>query len=43
MQILLKASSRAPLRRLLCRLPDLERKIPAGVRLAVDVDPVDML
>jgi primosomal protein N' (replication factor Y) len=43
MQILLKASSRAPLRRLLCRLPDLEKKIPAGVRLAVDVDPVDML
>ncbi|WP_027715965.1 primosomal protein N' [Desulfuromonas sp. TF] len=43
MQILLKASSRAPLRRLLSRLPDLERKIPAGVRLAVDVDPVDML
>ena len=43
MQILLKSPSRAPLRRLLCRLPDLQKNIPSGVRLAVDVDPVDML
>jgi primosomal protein N' (replication factor Y) len=42
-QILLKATERLPLRRLLARLPELRRKIPAGVALTVDVDPVDML
>jgi primosomal protein N' (replication factor Y) (superfamily II helicase) len=42
-QILLKAPERLPLRRLLARLPELRKKIPAGVALAVDVDPVDML
>jgi primosomal protein N' (replication factor Y) len=42
-QILLKAPDRPPLRRLLSRLPALRRKVPAGVLLAVDVDPVDML
>jgi primosomal protein N' (replication factor Y) len=43
MQILLKAAERLPLRRLLVRMPELRKKIPAGVALAVDVDPVDML
>ncbi|WP_225911539.1 replication restart helicase PriA [Desulfuromonas versatilis] len=43
MQVLLKAPRRPPLRRLLVRLDVLRRKIPAGVALAVDVDPVDML
>jgi primosomal protein N' (replication factor Y) len=42
-QILLKATERLPMRRLLARLPELRKKIPAGVALAVDVDPVDML
>ena len=42
-QILLKAPERLQLRRLLARLPELRKKIPAGVALAVDVDPVDML
>jgi primosomal protein N' (replication factor Y) len=42
-QILLKSTERQPLRRLLSRLPELRKKIPAGVALAVDVDPVDML
>jgi len=42
-QILLKAAERAPLRRLLARLPLIGKLIPAGVSLAVDVDPVDML
>jgi primosomal protein N' (replication factor Y) len=42
-QILLKSPDRPPLRRLLSRLPALRRKVPAGVLLAVDVDPVDML
>ncbi len=42
-QILLKAPARMPLRRLLVRLPQLKKQIPAGVGLAVDVDPVDML
>jgi primosomal protein N' (replication factor Y) len=32
-----------PLRRLLAWLPELRKKIPAGVALAVDIDPVDML
>lgn len=42
-QILLKSPTRPSLRRLLARLPALRKKIPAGVALAVDVDPVDML
>ncbi|TYO97542.1 replication restart DNA helicase PriA [Geothermobacter ehrlichii] len=42
MQILLKASRRPPLRQLLDRLAALSRPVPAGVSLAVDVDPVDM-
>jgi primosomal protein N' (replication factor Y) len=42
-QLLLKAPERPPLRRLLARLPELRRQLPAGVALAVDVDPVDML
>jgi len=42
-QILLKSPTRPSLRRLLARLPTLRKKIPAGVALAVDVDPVDML
>lgn len=41
-QILLKASQRPSLRRLLAGLPELRKKIPAGVVLSVDVDPVDM-
>jgi primosomal protein N' (replication factor Y) (superfamily II helicase) len=42
-QILLKASRRPPLRRLLVCLAALQKSIPAGVRLVVDVDPLDML
>jgi primosomal protein N' (replication factor Y) len=42
-QILLKAPERLPLRRLLAWLPELRKKVPSGVALAVDVDPVDML
>ena len=42
-QILLKAAERLPLRRLLAHLDPLQKKVPAGVALAVDVDPLDML
>jgi primosomal protein N' (replication factor Y) len=42
-QILLKAPPRPSLRRLLARLPELRKRLPAGVALAIDVDPVDML
>lgn len=42
-QILLKAGRRMPLHRLLQYLGPLGKKIPAGVKLMVDVDPVDML
>jgi primosomal protein N' (replication factor Y) len=42
-QILLKAPARLSLRRLLMRLPQLQKQVPNGVGLAVDVDPVDML
>jgi primosomal protein N' (replication factor Y) len=42
-QILLKAPERLPLRRLLARVPELRKKISAGIVLSVDVDPVDML
>ncbi|PLX95216.1 MAG: primosomal protein N' [Desulfuromonas sp.] len=43
MQILLKASQRSVLQRLLDHLPELRRGLPAGVALAIDVDPLDML
>jgi primosomal protein N' (replication factor Y) len=43
MQILLKGGGRPPLRRLLAQLSLLQRKVPAGVGLAIDVDPLDML
>jgi primosomal protein N' (replication factor Y) len=42
-QLLLKAGTRPPLRRLLLLLPALRKQLPAGVALAVDVDPVDMI
>ena len=42
LQILLKCSTRPPLRRLLPQIPSLRRQIAAGVTLSVDVDPVDM-
>jgi primosomal protein N' (replication factor Y) len=42
-QLLLKASSRPPLQRLLQRLDPLRRTLPNGVALSVDVDPLDML
>ena len=42
-QVLLKSSQRPPLRRLLHSLEALRRKLPAGVALAIDVDPMDML
>ena len=42
-QILLKAASRPPLRRLLTVLEGLRRKIPGGVGMVLDVDPLDML
>ncbi len=41
-QILLKAPTRLPLHRLLQRL-DKAPALPGGVRLSVDVDPIDML
>jgi len=42
-QILLKAPSRAPLRRLLNHFPGLRSRVPAGVTATLDVDPIDML
>ncbi|MDF1580233.1 MAG: primosomal protein N' [Desulfuromonadales bacterium] len=42
-QILLKSASRPRLRQLLDRCEPLGRALPSGVRLAVDVDPIDML
>jgi len=41
-QLLLKAAQRSALRELLPELERLSRELPAGVQLAVDVDPVDM-
>jgi len=41
-QILLKAGQRLPLRRLLDRL-NTSVRLPAGVTLTVDVDPLDMM
>ncbi|MBN2644844.1 MAG: primosomal protein N' [Desulfuromonadaceae bacterium] len=43
MQILLKAPSRPPLRQLLNQLLRLAVRLPSQVRLAIDVDPVDMM
>ena len=42
MQILLKASLRPPLRSLLTWLRSRECRVPAGVTLALDIDPLDM-
>ena len=42
MQILLKAVKRAPLRRLVDRLAGDGGRVPAGVALTIDIDPVDM-
>lgn len=41
-QILLKAAHRSVLRSLLDALPALRKKLPGGVSLTVDVDPLDM-
>ncbi len=41
-QILLKSERREPLRRQIVMLGRLRKKIPAGVNLTVDVDPLDM-
>ncbi len=42
-QVLLKATSRAPLHRLLSRLGEIRKRISRGIQLSVDVDPIDML
>ena len=42
-QILLKASARPALRRLLNRLDDGIKQLPRQVSLSIDVDPIDML
>ena len=42
-QILLKSAQRMPLHRLMQYLRPLAKNIPAGVKLSVDVDPIDML
>jgi primosomal protein N' (replication factor Y) len=42
MQLLLKSESREPLRRKIEQLGRMKPKLPAGVVLTVDVDPVDM-
>jgi primosomal protein N' (replication factor Y) len=42
-QILLKAPDRGPLRRLLVRFGALRARVPRGVNLTLDVDPMDML
>jgi len=42
-QVLLKSSRRPALHHLLKGLPDLRRGVSAGVALAVDIDPLDML
>ncbi|SDE09193.1 replication restart helicase PriA [Desulfuromonas thiophila] len=43
LQILLKATERPPLRRLLAQVQQEVAQLPARVRLAIDVDPCDML
>ena len=42
-QVVLKAARRQPLRDLLDVIDERRRKIPAGVGMTVDVDPLDML
>jgi len=42
-QILLKSDQRGPLRLLLALLDEARKKLPNGVNLTVDVDPLDML
>ncbi len=42
-QILLKSVTRAPLHRLLSRLPALRSALPRTLKLTLDVDPLDML
>lgn len=42
-QLLLKASTRPPLRHLLTRMPGLRRTLPGKVTMTIDVDPLDML
>jgi primosomal protein N' (replication factor Y) len=42
MQLLLKSENREPLRRKVDQLGRMKSKLPAGVVLTVDVDPVDM-
>lgn len=42
MQILLKAVKRAPLRRMVEQLRGGATRVPAGVTLTIDVDPIDM-
>jgi len=42
MQILLKAKQRDPLRRNIALLSTLKKRLPPGVQLTVDIDPVDM-
>ena len=42
-QILLKSQRRPPLQRLLDHLDGLRRRLPKGVVLSLDVDPLDML
>jgi primosomal protein N' (replication factor Y) (superfamily II helicase) len=41
-QILLKGADRGDLRRRLARLSEVEKTVPRGVSLSVDIDPVDM-
>jgi primosomal protein N' (replication factor Y) (superfamily II helicase) len=41
-QILLKGAQRSDVRRRLAVLPQVEKQVPRGVALVVDVDPVDM-
>ncbi|HKI51434.1 MAG TPA: primosomal protein N', partial [Geothermobacteraceae bacterium] len=41
-QILLKGKQRSDIRRRLAELPQVEKLVPRGVALVVDIDPVDM-
>jgi len=41
-QILLKGNQRSDIRRRLAELPQVEKLVPRGVALVVDIDPVDM-
>jgi primosomal protein N' (replication factor Y) len=42
LQILLKGAERSDLRHRLVCLPEVEKLVPRGVSLTVDIDPVDM-